>query len=455
MTFETTNPYTFEKIKTYQYLSIQQAKAKIDKLVENQKKWSEWPLQQRLQFLKKVAENFEMNQKRLATQMSLEMGKPIRQSLIEVAKCAQALKDIGDVALSAITSQTFSAHYKNITLLPTAYGVVLSVQPWNFPYWQVVRMSSSAAVSGNVVALKHSDITAGCAELLEEMFTCDGFSILQNLPITHEDTAKVIAWPQVQMVTFTGSTQGGSVVASIAAKNLKKSVLELGGSDAYIVLPDADLKLAVSEVLKSRMVNTGQSCICAKRVYVHKNLSEKFKELFILSMSEMRSGDPLADDTQVGPLAHAKFVQQMAAQLEDSKKIGGTFIEVANHSEKHKGFSKMGLIDFGANLRAHQDVEIFGPVINFYSFDNLSEVIEVLNEGPFALGAGVFTADMSQARQLAEKIQVGTFVINDYLKTGVKMPFGGRKNSGYGFESGQKGIEEFISWKVVASSEPL
>jgi succinate-semialdehyde dehydrogenase / glutarate-semialdehyde dehydrogenase len=455
MTFETTNPFTFEKIKTYQYHSLQQAKTKINKLIENQKKWAEFSLQQRLNFLKKVSENFEMNQKRLATQMSLEMGKPLRQSLLEVAKCAQTLKDIGQVAIPAITSQVLSAHYKNITLLPTAYGVVLSIQPWNFPYWQVVRMSCSAVVSGNVVALKHSDLTAGCAELLEEMFTCDGFSILQNLAMTHEDTEQIIAWPQVQMVTFTGSTKGGAAVASIAGKNLKKSVLELGGSDAYIVLPDADLKLAVSEILKSRMLNTGQSCICAKRVYVHKNLSEKFKELFIAEMSEMQSGDPMANDTQVGPLAHTKFVQQIAAQVEDAKKFGGNFIEVPNLSEKHKGFSKMGLIDFGKNLRAHQEVEVFGPVLNFYSFAELADVVEVLNEGPFALGAGVFTGDMAQAGQLAEKIQVGTFVINDYLKTGLKMPFGGRKKSGYGFELGQKGIEEFISWKVVASSHPL
>lgn len=455
MTFETVNPYTLEKIKTHQYLSLAQAKVKIDKLVENQKKWSELSLQQRLQFLKKVAENFENNQKKLATQMSLEMGKPIRQSLIEVGKCAQALKDIGEVAIPAITSHGLSAHYKNITLLPTAYGVVLSIQPWNFPYWQVVRMTSSAVVSGNVVALKHSDITAGCAELLEEMFTCDGFSILQNLPITHEDTEKVISWPHVQMVTFTGSTKGGSAVASIAGKNLKKSVLELGGSDAYIVLADADLKLAVSEILKSRMVNTGQSCICAKRAFVHKDVSEKFKELFILGMSEMQSGDPMSNDTQVGPLAQIKFVEQIATQVENSKKIGGVFTEVPHQSKKHKGFSKMGLIDFGTNLRSHQDVEVFGPVLNFYTFTELADVVEVLNEGPFALGAGVFTADMSLARQLAERIQVGTFVINDYLKTGVKMPFGGRKNSGYGFELGQKGIEEFISWKVVASSDPL
>lgn len=257
------------------------------------------------------------------------------------------------------------------------------------------------------------------------------------------------------MVTFIGSTQGGATVALIAGKNLKKTVLELGGSDAYIVLADADLKLAASEILKSRMVNTGQSCICAKRVYVHKSLSEKFKEIFILGMSELQSGDPVSQDTQVGPLAHAKFVKQITLQIENSKKIGGVFTEVPNQSENHKGFSKMGLIDFGANLRAHQDVEVFGPVLNFYSFTELADVVEVLNEGPFALGAGVFTADMSQARDLAIKIQVGSFVINDYLKTGVKMPFGGRKSSGYGFELGEKGIEEFISWKVVASSNPL
>lgn len=455
MTFETVNPYTLEKIKTHHYLSLAEARVKIDKLAQSQKKWSALSLSQRLEFLKKVAANFEANQKKLATQMSLEMGKPIRQSTIEVAKCTQALKEVGEVAVAAIAPQTFSAHYKNVTLLPQAYGVVLSVQPWNFPYWQVVRMSVSAMVSGNVVALKHSDIVAGCAELIEEMFTCDGLSILQNFTLTHEDTAEVISWPQVQMVTFTGSTKGGSAVASVAAKNLKKSVLELGGSDAYIVLADANLKLAVSEILKSRMVNTGQSCICAKRVYVHESLSEKFKEFFLAAMTEMKSGDPLANDTEVGPLAHAKFVEQIHSQIENAKLLGGTFVEVANQSAKHKGFAKMGLIDFATNLRAHQDVEIFGPVMSFFSFKNVNDVVDVLNEGPFALGAGVFTADMSLAQKLAEIVQVGNFVINDYLKTGTKVPFGGRKNSGYGFEMGQKGIEEFISWKVVASSNPL
>lgn len=455
MTFETVNPYTLKTIKSYQYISLQQAQAQIDKLVENQKKWSALTLHQRIDYLNKVSTNFEIHQNRLATQMSLEMGKPIRQSKLEVAKCAQALKDIAEVAVAAISPQAFSGHYKNITLLPTAYGVVLSVQPWNFPYWQAVRMTASAVVSGNVVALKHSDIVAGCAELIEEMFTCDGFTVLKNLVLTHEDTAKVISWPQIQMVTFTGSTNGGAQVAAIAAQHLKKSVLELGGSDAYIVMPDADFKLAVSEILKSRMINTGQSCICAKRVYVHQSLSVEFKEAFIAGMSQMKAGDPIDKDTEVGPLAHSRFVQQIKQQIENSKKLGGVFTEVPNLSENHKGFSKMGLIDFGQNLRAHQDVEVFGPVINFFSFENVDDVIEVLNEGPFALGAGVFTADLNLARKLAESVQVGSFVINDYLKTGVKVPFGGRKNSGYGFEMGQKGIEEFISWKVVASSNPL
>lgn len=455
MTFETANPYTLKKIKSYQYLTLAEARTKIDKLVQNQKKWSAKTLSQRLDFLKKVAVKFETNQKKLATQMSLEMGKPIRQSTIEVAKCIQALKEIEEVATLVVAPQRFSAHYKNVTLLPQAYGVVLSVQPWNFPYWQVVRMSVSAMVSGNVVALKHSDIVAGCAELLEEMFTFEDISVLQNLTLSHEDTAEVISWPQVQMVTFTGSTKGGAAVASVAAKNLKKSVLELGGSDAYLVLADADLKLAVSEILKSRMVNTGQSCICAKRVYVHKSLCEKFKEMFLAAMSEMKSGDPLANDTEVGPLAHIKFVEQLHQQIENAKQLGGAFVEVVNQSTQHKGFAKMGLIDFAENLRAHQDIEIFGPVINFFSFEKVQDVVDVLNEGPFALGAGVFTADVSLARQLAESVQVGNFVINDYLKTGTKVPFGGRKSSGYGFEMGQKGVEEFICWKVVASSDPL
>lgn len=450
MTFNTTNPYTNQIIKSYQYDSFETAMVKVDLARQQQKIWSYLSLAERIQILKKISEKFVTHADVLAAQMCLEMGKPIRQAQDEIRKCVDTLSGIQEVAERVMVSSTTHAHYNQVVLSPEPYGLVLSVQPWNFPFWQVVRMAVGALVAGNLVLLKHSDLVAGCAEILESLFSVDDFKLVVNLVLTHEDTLRVLADPKINMLTFTGSVDGGSIVAAQAARHLKKSVLELGGSDAYLVLQDADIDLAVSLIIKSRFLNSGQSCICAKRVFVHESISVRFKNELLEKIKKLNVGDPSKIETDIGPLAHLKFVEQIRHHIAAAEKIGGVFhgVEFAEKYASH--FSPIGLIDFNSKISAFQDIEIFGPVLAFYTFLDVEPVLEVINSGPFGLGGGVFSADPDCAHKLAKKINVGTVVINNFVQTGVKVPFGGRRKSGYGYELGEQGLNEFINWKVIA-----
>ncbi len=452
MPIQTINPTTLSVLKEYSHHSNLDAFELIHKFSVEQIQWKKLSVEDRAQKVKKVASQLLSQKTELAKQASLEMGKPITQGIAEVEKCAFGLETMADLAVTHLKEKEVSAHYKKTVIRPEPYGLVFSIQPWNFPFWQALRMAACAWMSGNLVVLKHSSNVAGCSELIEQVCTVDEQKLILNLRLTHQDASDVINSSLIRAVTFTGSTSGGKHIAEIAGAALKKCVLELGGSDAYIVMPDCDLDLAVKTCVQSRLINTGQSCIAGKRFFIHAQIYSQFKTKFKEVLKTYKIGDPLMPETQVGPLADKRFLDVVMEQTKRARMAGAQLEWTENELPTQGYFSQLGILDFGTNLRVFENEEIFGPVASLYRFNDLEEVIQVINKGPFGLGAGIFTQDMKLADQVSRDIEAGTFVINSFVQSDPRVPFGGVKDSGLGREMGLEGLHDFVSWKVVGQA---
>ncbi len=447
--FQTTNPFTQKNIQTYEYEKLPDVLIRITEFSIQQKKWSALTLQQRGAHLKKVAERLRENKMRLAHQMTVEMGKPITQSIAEIEKCATGLDNYVELTSSLQLETTLAAHYKKTLLRAEPFGLIFSIQPWNFPFWQVFRMASAAWMAGNLVVLKHSNITAGCAALIEEICDIENLPLVLNVRVNHADAAEIVRAPEIHMVTLTGSTRAGKQIGAVAGEALKKQLFELGGSDAYIVLADCKLDEAVKNCVKSRMTNSGQSCIAAKRFFIQESIFTEFKEKFLVELADYKMGDPNEEMTRVGPLAANSFVKGLQEQLQKATAQGGVFASVKTAVPNEAVFSPMGVLDFGTDLKAFETEELFGPVAQLYKFSNVNDVISSINAGIYGLGGAVFTEDLAEARRLAEAMQVGMVAINSAVQSDARAPFGGAKSSGVGRESGFVGFNEFICWKVI------
>ncbi len=447
--FKTTNPTDQSFLSEYSFHSLSEAFEKIREFSAFQVKWKNQTLESRAQVIKKLAHQLRSQKETLARQATLEMGKPITQSLSEVEKCALALEIIADLAVQNIQEKEIKAHYKKTAIRPEPYGLILSIQPWNFPYWQALRMAACAWMTGNLIVLRHSVEVAGCAELMEKVCEVDGQKFLLNLRLSHADTAEVIKSFLIQAVTFTGSTSVGKSIAQLAGASLKKCVLELGGSDPYIIMPDCDLEKSVQACVQSRLINSGQSCIAGKRFFIHDQVFLEFKKKFKEAYEYYKIGDPLDPETQVGPLASAKFLQTLLDQTKRAHYAGAKLDWTRFELPKTGNYTQLGILDFGSSLKVFENEEIFAPVASLYRFTDLEEVIQCINAGPFGLGAGIFTKDFELANQVSKKIQAGTFVINSYVQSDPRVPFGGLKESGIGREMGVEGLHDFINWKVV------
>ncbi len=452
MSIKLINPANNSVLAEYQHISLNDAFEKIQKISLVQNQWKKMSVQDRAQVIKKLAARLRGQKEVLSKQATLEMGHPITQSLSEVEKCAKALEVMADLAVENLKPREVLAHYKKTSIIPEAYGIVFSIQPWNFPYWQVFRMAVCAWMAGNLVVLKHSDEVAGCAELIEQICNEGEQPLLLNLRLTHKDAAEVMKSNLIQAVTFTGSTSGGKTVAQIAGGALKKCILELGGSDAYIVMPDCDLDLAAKTCVQARLVNSGQSCIAGKRFFIHDQIFIEFKKKMKEVMDSYKVGDPQNPETQVGPLAAARFVQTLQEQVKRAN-FGGAKLEWTKHDLPKGGcYTQLGILDFGSNLKVFENEEIFGPVASLYRFSNLEEVIQVINQGPYGLGSGIFTKDLELANSVASNLMVGTFAINSFVQSDARVPFGGVKESGVGREMGIEGLHDFVTWKVVGQA---
>lgn len=452
MGYQTVNPTSDEVIKTYYYVQDKDVELVLERSHIAFQLWRSTTLEVRQKYLIAIAERLNSREKKLAEMITKEMGKPIVESIAEVKKCADVCRYYSEKLPEFLQRKEVSAHYSKTFISFQPLGSIITIMPWNYPFWQVFRFVAPAIAAGNVVILKHSDITSGCAEEIEKLFNevNPELHVFQNIKAHHDQVARMIADNRVAGVTFTGSTKGGRQVAKVAAESLKKTVLELGGSDAYIICEDADLEKAAKLCAKARLVNNGQSCVAGKRFIVHKNIAKKFVEVFIEEMSSYVIGNPMDLNTKLGPMAHRRFLKNLNDQIKIFESLRVKRTEAKQEMPELGSFIKPSVLLFEKPNPSFFTEELFGPVAMVTSFENIDEAIRWNNQSPYGLGGGVFTSRVNELFDYFEKeFQSGMMAFNDYVRSDSRVPFGGTKNSGYGRELGLFGLMEFVNVRTI------
>lgn len=454
MSIQSINPVNGKLIKTYTEDPTEQVNKKIENAHAVWQDWRETSFEERRVLLIKTATILREKKQELAKLMALEMGKPLKDGIGEIEKCALACEyyvENGEAFLKDELIKT-EAHKSFVTFKPL--GVVLAVMPWNFPFWQVFRFLAPGLIAGNCALLKHASNVPGCAIAIEEILLQAGFpkGVFQTLLIGSKAVKQVIEHPFVKAVTLTGSTGAGMQVAQQAASQLKKTVLELGGSDPYIVLEDADLEEAAEICAYSRLINNGQSCIAAKRFILVKSIEKEFTRLFKERMAARHTGDPFNQETDLGPIARIDLRDELHKQVLENVKAGAQLVlggTLPNDRENNAFYTPTILTGIRKGMSAYTD-EIFGPVAAVISANDTKEAIAIANDTSFGLGAAVFTKNINTGEQIAkEKLQAGSCFVNSFVKSDPRLPFGGINHSGYGRELGLFGIREFVNIKTV------
>jgi succinate-semialdehyde dehydrogenase/glutarate-semialdehyde dehydrogenase len=388
----------------------------------------------------------------LAGIMVAEMGKVLREAVGEIEKCATVCSFYADNATSFLKNEVIQTEASESYIIFQPIGTVLAVMPWNFPFWQVFRFLAPALMAGNTGVLKHAANVPGSALAIEQLVRDAGFpeNVFRTLIIGSAKVKAVIENPLIKAVTLTGSTSAGKSVASIAGSVLKKSVLELGGSDPYLILEDADIEKAAQLCVTSRLINAGQSCIGAKRFIIADKIYDEFEAEFVRLMSEATYGDPLNPATKIGPLARPDLRDELHQQVENSRKLGATVLLGGFIPEETAAFyPPTVLTNVLPGMPAYHE-ELFGPVAVLFRFKTEEEAIRIANDTVFGLGAAVFTSDVTKGKLLAEKgLEAGCVYVNDFVKSDPRLPFGGIKESGYGRELSAVGIREFVNIKTI------
>jgi len=443
---ETINPFNLKKLNSYPFLSDNELETTLKQVNKTYNTWKKTSLKERKTLGYRFAKILEKEKENLATCITLEMGKPITESYNEVDKCIMLV----DYFCENMDAFLAPKHIDNKTYLEyNSTGAILGVMPWNFPLWQVFRYAIPCIMGGNVVLLKHAPNCFGTAQKLEKLFVEAGFSknIFTNLIIDTSQVEKVVANSAVQGVCVTGSTKSGSIVASLASKYLKKSVLELGGTDACVLFKDADFNKALTATFKARMLNAGQVCIAPKRIFIPQEWLSKTVDFIKSKMSEIKLGDPLDTNTTMGPIAKADFLPILQKQVNKAINLGANLIV---GGKAKTPFFEPTLLVFNIDNAALKE-EIFGPVICLIPYNNKNDLLESINNTNYGLGTALWTKDIAKARKWATEIEAGYVSINKIVKSDVKYPFGGVKNSGYGKELGEQGFKTFLNCKTVTS----
>jgi succinate-semialdehyde dehydrogenase/glutarate-semialdehyde dehydrogenase len=452
MAIESINPATGEKLAEYAEMSSQQ----IDEaLALAHAAWLEWrgrPMDERSGLMQRAAALLDERKETLARLMTAEMGKPVAQSRGEVEKCAWACRFYADEAAGFLAPEPVATDAETSYVAYRPLGLVLAVMPWNFPLWQVFRFAAPALMAGNGGLLKHASNVYGCALAIEDIFRDAGFpaNLFRTLVIGSGKVADVIADARVAAITLTGSTPAGQAVAAAAGRALKKTVLELGGSDPYLVLEDADLDQAAAACVMGRLLNTGQSCIAAKRWIVVDAVYDAFCSLITEAMASKRFGDPMDEGVDLGAMARTDLRDELHAQVTRSIEAGARCLVGGEVPAGNGAFYPATLLaDVAPGMPAY-DEEMFGPVASLIRVADESEGIRVANDTPFGLGAAVFTRDKARGERIArEDLDAGCCFVNDFVRSDPRLPFGGVKESGYGRELGPFGIREFVNIKTV------
>jgi succinate-semialdehyde dehydrogenase / glutarate-semialdehyde dehydrogenase len=452
--FQTINPATGEPIASYTHLSESETEKILSLAHQHYLKAKSSSVSERSDKIKRLAAAFRRNQKSLAKIMTLEMGKPLKDSLAEVEKCAGACDYFAENLGRFLAGEEVKANYAHSKIVKDSIGPILAIMPWNFPVWQVIRFAAPAVGIGNPILLKHSDLTAGSAEKIAAIFDEVETGLMFNLRIDHEQAAKVIADRRIAGVTLTGSAKAGREIAQVAGKNLKKCVLELGGSDAYVVFADSNVKKAAETCAQARMVNNGQSCVAAKRFIVEKSVLPKFLAKFYQTLEGLKFDDPQSEQTKIGTLASKKFQTQLKEQCEKLEKAGAEKVfdlapKVDFSFERKDAFFPARVYKVKKTTEMAFTDEFFGPVALVFEFENESEALEIANKSIYGLGGAVFSSNIERAEKFARLMEAGFIAINDSVKSDAHLPFGGVKDSGFGRELSEYGFNEFCNVKTL------
>ncbi len=448
---ESINPATGERLQTFDTWSDARTETALAAAAAAAPSWQAASYAERAQRLRNAAAELRKNIDRYAGLITLEMGKIAREARAEIEKCAWGCEFYAEHAEAYLRDEKIGTDAGSSYVAYLPLGTVLAIMPWNFPFWQVFRFAAPNLMAGNNALLKHASSVPQCALAIEEIFHQSGFpaGVFQTFLISAAQAEKIIADPRIHAVTLTGSEAAGRKVAAAAGAALKKAVLELGGSDAFIMLPDADLDRAVDVGLASRFLNCGQSCIAAKRFILVETIADAFLEKFKHKAYALRRGDPAREETQLGPMARADLRDYLHRQVTDSAKAGASFALHGGPSAGPGFFYEPTILDHvRPGMRAYEE-ELFGPVAIVIRAKNDEDAIRIANDNRYGLGASVFTRDSKKGEQLARRLQSGSSFVNGLVKSDPRLPFGGIKASGYGRELSIQGIREFVNIKTV------
>lgn len=449
---QSVNPFTGQIVGVYREHSPAEVEEIIIGVDHAFHSWKLTGFEQRSVFMKNLQHKLLERKDELAGIIVAEMGKIKREALGEIEKCASVCAFYAEHAASFLKNEPVKTEYRESYISYRPVGTILAVMPWNFPFWQVFRFLAPALMAGNTGVLKHASNVSGCALAIERLVREAGFPehVFRTLLIGSKAVKAVIEHPLIKAVTLTGSTPAGKAVASVAGSVLKKSVLELGGSDPYLILEDADIETAARLCVTSRLLNAGQSCIGAKRFIAVDSVYEAFKAEFVRLMSEARFGDPLDPQTSIGPLARTDLRDELHQQVEKSREMGASVLIGGYLPEGKSPFYPPTVLENVVPGMPAYHEELFGPVAVLFRVKSLEEAVRIANDTVFGLGAGVFTADLEKGRALAEKgLNAGCVFVNDFVKSDPRLPFGGIKESGYGRELSAIGIREFVNVKTI------
>lgn len=451
MAIQTQNPATGVVVKTFKSDSKAKVSKVLDLAVSAQKSWRKLSFQKRASYLRRVARELQKNKHEYAALITLEMGKPIKNSVSEIEKCALNCNYYAEHAHAMLKDEHITAEFKKSYVAFDPLGVVFAIMPWNFPFWQVFRFAAPALMAGNTAVLKHASNVPQCTLAIEKVFTRAGLprGVFQSLLIPSSMVEEIVEDNRIAAVTLTGSEEAGREVAEEAGESLKPIVLELGGSDPFIVLKDANLKEAAKMATHSRIMNSGQSCVAAKRFIIEKPVLAKFTELFVKELTSLNIGDPLDPATEIGPLARKDLAETLDRQVKQSVKKGAKIL-TGGHALTGNGYyyEPTALANVKPGMPAYHE-ELFGPVAAIISANNAADAIRIANDTKFGLGANLWTKDLKKAEKMAREIESGFVAINGVTRSDPRFPFGGVKASGFGRELGIYGIREFVNIKTI------
>ena len=451
MAISTVNPATGEEIKTFDALGEEEIERKLQFAAETFREYRKTSFEERSGWLTRAAEILEEEAEDLGRIMTLEMGKTLASAIGEANKCARGCRYYAAHAEGMLADERIEMEGARTFVRYQPIGPVLAVMPWNFPFWQVFRFAAPALMAGNVGLLKHASNVPQCALAIEDIIHRAGFpeGAFQTLLISSGQVQSVIDDPRVRAATLTGSEPAGRQVASEAGANIKKTVLELGGSDPFIVMPSADLETAVSTAVTSRTLNNGQSCINAKRIIVHEEIADDFTRRYVEGMAALNVGDPMDENTDMGPLATTQILEDVSGQVEKSVEAGA---KVLTGGKKGDGpgnyYPPTVLTDIPKDSPAYRE-EIFGPVASLFRVRDIDEAITLANDSDFGLSSSAWTSDPAEQERFVDEMEAGMTYINRMTESTPEIPFGGIKNSGYGRELSHFGIHEFMNPKTV------